>query len=84
MPIDKERDLFYMENNPVFGVAENPCKPKHYHTSNDVYQFCLDNDLGGLEMNVIKYVSRWKKKNGIEDLRKARETLDRLIQYNVE
>lgn len=77
-------DKLGFKNSPVYGVGENPCKPKHYHTSNDVYQFCLDNDLGGLEMNVIKYVSRWKQKNGIEDLRKARETIDRLIKYHVE
>jgi hypothetical protein len=29
--------------------------------------------------NIIKYVWRWKFKNGIEDLRKARWYLDRLI-----
>ncbi len=30
---------------------------------------------------VIKYVWRWKRKNGIEDLRKARWYLERLIGY---
>lgn len=29
---------------------------------------------------VIKYVMRWRHKNGVEDLRKARHTLDRLIE----
>ena len=29
--------------------------------------------------NIIKYVWRWKFKNGVEDLRKARWYLDRLI-----
>lgn len=29
--------------------------------------------------NVIKYLWRWKKKNGIEDLRKARWYLEKLI-----
>lgn len=28
---------------------------------------------------IFKYVWRWPKKNGIEDLRKARECLDRMI-----
>lgn len=30
--------------------------------------------------NVIKYVWRWKRKNGVEDLRKARWYLDKLIK----
>jgi hypothetical protein len=30
--------------------------------------------------NVIKYVCRFKKKNGVEDLKKARWYLDRLIE----
>lgn len=39
-------------------------------------EFC-----GGCKMNVLKYVSREKHKNGIEDLKKARWYLDRLISY---
>ena len=38
------------------------------------------NNLGFCEGNVIKYVSRWKQKNGIEDLKKARHMLDMYIQ----
>jgi len=36
--------------------------------------------LGYLNGNVIKYTHRWQDKNGIEDLRKARWYLDRLIE----
>lgn len=32
-----------------------------------------------LTSNVLKYVLRWKKKNGVEDLEKARWYLERLI-----
>jgi hypothetical protein len=38
------------------------------------------NDLGYLEGNVVKYVSRWKNKNGIEDLKKAQHYLAKLIE----
>ena len=34
---------------------------------------------GALTGNIIKYVWRWKKKNGVEDLKKARWYLDKLI-----
>lgn len=33
-----------------------------------------------LEGNVLKYMFRWKKKNGLEDLLKAQENLRMLIE----
>lgn len=39
-----------------------------------------DGFTGYLTGNILKYVWRWKYKNGIEDLRKARWYLDRLIK----
>lgn len=36
-----------------------------------------------LACNVLKYIARYKKKNGIEDLRKARHYLDELIELNL-
>ena len=38
------------------------------------------NSIGFFEGNVIKYVTRWKNKNGIKDLEKARHYLDLLIE----
>ena len=38
------------------------------------------NNLGFCEGAVIKYVSRWRSKNGVEDLRKARHFIDLLIE----
>lgn len=32
-------------------------------------------------LNLVKYVRRYKDKNGIEDLKKARTYLDRLIEF---
>lgn len=40
--------------------------------------------LGFLAGSVIKYVARYKKKNGVEDLKKARHFLDKLIERNGE
>jgi hypothetical protein len=42
------------------------------------------NKLGYFEGNVIKYVSRWRAKNGIMDLHKARHYIDLLIQLESE
>ena len=41
--------------------------------------YILGNSLGYCEGNVVKYVSRWQSKGGIDDLRKAKHYIDFLI-----
>ena len=43
-------------------------------------EYIFANNIGFAEGNVIKYVSRWKDKGGVEDLKKARHYLDLLIE----
>ena len=38
------------------------------------------NALGYFEGNVVKYISRWRKKNGIADLEKAKHYIELLIE----
>ena len=38
------------------------------------------NNIGYFEGNVIKYVSRWRKKNGIKDLEKAKHYIELLME----
>lgn len=64
----------------------NPITPDHYQQGDveciAALDSCLQN-LRGAEAyctgNAIKYLWRWKDKNGLEDLKKARWYLDRLI-----
>lgn len=42
--------------------------------------FILENELGFCEGNVIKYICRYKDKNGIEDLEKAKKYIEILIE----
>ena len=42
--------------------------------------YILENELGFCEGNVVKYVSRWREKNGIDDLLKAKHYIDFLIE----
>lgn len=44
------------------------------------WDYIASNNLGYFEGNIVKYVSRWKEKNGVEDLKKARHYLDKLIE----
>lgn len=43
-------------------------------------EYIHKNGIGFVEGCVIKYVSRWKTKGGVEDLRKAKHFLDLLIE----
>lgn len=42
--------------------------------------FILANNLGWCEANAVKYLTRWKNKNGLEDLRKAKHYIELLIE----
>lgn len=42
------------------------------------------NRLGFCEGSIIKYVSRWRDKNGIRDLEKAKHFIDLLIELEHE
>jgi hypothetical protein len=59
---------------------ETQVSGNHYQTAIQPWDFIVANDLGYLEGNIVKYVSRYKKKGGVEDLRKARHYLDKLIE----
>lgn len=61
--------------------------PPHYRHGNieciDALEAATNGLVGwesGLTWNVIKYMWRWKHKNGLEDLQKARWYLSRLIE----
>ena len=54
--------------------------PKHYDCQIQPVEYILRNGLGFCEGNVVKYISRWKMKNGKEDLLKARHYIDILLE----
>ena len=43
-------------------------------------EYTLANNLNFCQGNVVKYITRYKDKNGIEDLRKARHYVEILIE----
>ena len=46
------------------------------------WDYIAANDIGYFEGNIIKYISRWKNKGGLDDLRKAQHYLEKLIELN--
>lgn len=62
-------------------IKADKIQPGYYHKGKvDTIKFCLENDLNFLQGNVVKYIVRYKEKNGLEDLNKAMEYLKRLIE----
>lgn len=67
-------------------------KSTSYQEGGDHYQkmaiqpidYIMENRLGFCEGNVIKYVTRWQQKNGVQDLLKARQYIDFLIESEKE
>lgn len=54
---------------------------KHYKTKPiQPWDYIHSNGIGYLAGNVIKYVSRYKDKNGLEDLYKAKHYIEKLIE----
>lgn len=43
-------------------------------------EYIHKNGLGFCEGNVVKYITRWREKNGLEDLKKVKHYVDLLIQ----
>ena len=69
-------DAFELKNNPL-NVQEGG---KHYKQfSIQPVEFITKNNLGFCEGNIIKYITRHKHKNGLEDLKKAKHYIDLLI-----
>lgn len=59
----------------------NKIDPEYYRKGGiETFDFITAKGLSYAEGNIIKYVVRYKDKNGLEDLKKARWNLDELIK----
>lgn len=54
----------------------------HYQIPIQPWDYIASNKLDFFEGNVIKYITRWRFKDGVEDLLKARHYIDKLIELN--
>ncbi len=46
----------------------------------ETWDVILDWRLGYLDGNAVKYLSRWRSKGGVQDLKKARHYIQKLIE----
>lgn len=55
-------------------------KPNYYYKGISPFSYIESNNMNFFEGNVIKYITRYKDKGGKEDLLKAQEYLNYIIQ----
>jgi hypothetical protein len=60
-------------------VGGNHYKQFKYET----WDVILDWGLGYLDGNAVKYLSRWRHKGGVDDLRKAKHYIEKLIEQEL-
>lgn len=86
---DKEPHLIYRLSKEEYDLIkdeDNINKPTHYHKNGiDVIgfaeaQFSIEEQKGFHRINAIKYITRYDRKNGVEDLQKAKFYIDKLIE----
>ena len=73
------------EEEEAFNAIANSLQVGGSHYKDKAIQpwdYIASNNLGYLEGNVVKYVSRWREKGGLEDLKKAQHYLTKLIEVN--
>ena len=70
-----------MEEDEAFSALNKQVGGSHYRDKGiQPIIYIHANDLGFCEGNVVKYVTRWRDKNGVADLKKAIHYLELLIE----
>jgi hypothetical protein len=78
---DYMKSLKLPEKEHQKGANSKQIAGSHYSDKSiQPWDFIYANNLGYFEGNCVKYVSRWKDKGGIEDLKKAIHYLEKLIE----
>ena len=92
--IPPRQQPLYTSGNPAMNSYQNPPKDEVSTTALDKQvagnhykdlaiqpvEYIHANNIGYMEGNVIKYVSRWRAKNGLADLEKAKHYIELLIE----
>ena len=77
----EEREEPRFSPAPPMSPFESTINPSHYKKGKiEVIDFIIDQDMDYLTASCQKYLARWKHKNGVEDLKKCRWFLDKLIE----
>ena len=90
--MDKELEVSYKgvleprhPPSPPMSPFESTINPSHYKKGKiEVIDFIIDQKMDYLTSNICKYICRWRFKDGVCDLKKAKWFLDKLIEQEEE
>lgn len=77
---EKCSDAFHEKSAPSSALAVQEGGNRYKDLPIQPVEYIHANGIGYFEGNVIKYVSRWRNKNGIADLKKASHYIALLIE----
>lgn len=58
--------------------------PIHYNKGIECWKYIISQDMGFMDGNIVKYITRFRHKGGYKDLLKADEYLQKLIEIEKE
>ena len=67
-------------NEQMRNMMNDNINPTYYRKGIETTDYIVSHSMNYLEGNIIKYVTRYKDKGGLEDLKKAEWYLTRLIK----
>ena len=74
-------DDYLLQHKDAIAALDKQVAGSHYKDLPiQPVEYIHANAIGYFEGNVIKYVSRWRKKNGVADLEKAKHYIELLIE----
>jgi hypothetical protein len=59
---------------------DNQVGGTHYSLPIQPWDYTIANNLDYFQGTIVKYITRWRSKNGAEDLEKARHFLEKYIE----
>jgi hypothetical protein len=85
----------YLNSIGRCGVERNQNEPTETKTekTEDIHykecyiepiEYIMKNNLPFCEGNIVKYITRWRTKGGVDDLRKIKTYIDYLIKEEIE
>tara|TARA_R110002051_G_scaffold159214_1_gene230585 strand:- start:416 stop:706 length:291 start_codon:yes stop_codon:yes gene_type:complete len=79
-----EEQILHRDELKYGAAFEQINHPQHYTQGDETSEYIISWGMDFLEGNVIKYVTRYKFKHGVDDLKKAKWYLERLIKQQEE
>ena len=90
MPTSSADFPTYRVSSPKPSIGENTSETnkvqiggQHYKAMRiQPWDYIIANELDYFQGSIVKYITRWRTKGGVEDLEKARHFLDKYIEMN--